>query len=71
VKHYFVSPVIRGSRNLFDKFFGINKSVRTSFWHQRRVKDAVKANWDLATGSENYFWIAGYRTCPNNRRKSL
>jgi hypothetical protein len=26
-------PVIRLSRNLFDEFFRINKSVPTSFWH--------------------------------------
>ena len=39
-------PVFRLSINLLDKLCRINKSVQTSFWHQRRVEDAVDATQD-------------------------
>jgi hypothetical protein len=35
-------------QKLVDKLPGINKSIWTSFWHQRRVEDAVSANQELA-----------------------
>jgi hypothetical protein len=41
-------PVTRLSRNLAHNSHRINKRVSPSCWHQRRVKDAVRAYQDLA-----------------------
>jgi pullulanase/glycogen debranching enzyme len=42
---------MRTPQKLVDKFSGINKSIWTSFWHQRRVEDAVGAYQGLAEHS--------------------
>src|SRR5437879_3265895 len=49
------------SINLIDKLFGINNLAWTSFWHQRRVEDAVGAYQDLESGdgSENRLRSSG------------
>ena len=40
--------------NLLDRLPGISESACTSFWHQRRVEDAVSANRDLSSSRECY-----------------
>jgi hypothetical protein len=45
---------------LFDKFFRINKSVSTSFWHQRRVEEAVRAFQELTAGAGAAYLNGGF-----------